>query len=88
MTSEKTICFQASTASRQFTLENQVRYLFPLDMANKIIIAFDAYGTLLSTESIAQELASHFGYEKGTGLAASWRRIQLEYTWRLNSMRT
>ena len=57
-------------------------------MATKIIIAFDAYGTLLSTESIAQELASHFGDEQGKKLAALWRRIQLEYTWRLNSMRT
>lgn len=56
-------------------------------MANKTIIAFDVYGTLLSTESIAKELATHFGKEKGENLAALWRRIQLEYTWRLNSMR-
>ena len=57
-------------------------------MATKVIIAFDAYGTLLSTESIAQEVASHFGDEKGKSLAALWRRFQLEYTWRMNSMRT
>ena len=57
-------------------------------MATKIIIAFDAYGTLLSTASIASELASHFGDEKGKSIAASWRKIQMEYTWRLNSMRT
>lgn len=56
-------------------------------MGNKTIIAFDVYGTLLSTESIAKELATHFGKEKGENLAALWRRIQLEYTWRLNSMR-
>ena len=31
---------------------------------SKTIIAFDLYGTLLSTESIAKELASHFGDEK------------------------
>lgn len=53
---------------------------------NNIIIAFDLYGTLLSTESIAKELATHFGNDKATGLAGLWRRYQLEYTWRLNSM--
>ena len=52
----------------------------------KIVIAFDLYGTLLSTESIAKELATHFGQEKAASLAALWRRYQLEYTWRLNSM--
>ena len=53
---------------------------------NNIVIAFDLYGTLLSTESIAKELATHFGKDKATGLAGLWRRYQLEYTWRLNSM--
>ena len=53
----------------------------------KTVIAFDLYGTLLSTESIAKELATHFGPEKATSLAGLWRRYQLEYTWRLNSMR-
>jgi 2-haloacid dehalogenase len=52
----------------------------------KTIIAFDLYGTLLSTESIATELATHFGKEKAASIAALWRRYQLEYTWRLNSM--
>lgn len=56
-------------------------------MAAKTVIAFDAYGTLLSTESIAKELAAHFGKDKAGNLAALWRRLQLEYTWRLNSMR-
>ena len=50
------------------------------------IIAFDLYGTLLSTESIAKELSAHFGDQKATTLAGLWRRYQLEYTWRLNSM--
>ena len=54
-------------------------------MAN-IIIAFDLYGTLLSTESIAKQLSEHFGKEKAQSLATLWRRYQLEYTWRLNSM--
>ncbi|KAJ4292955.1 hypothetical protein N0V88_005618 [Collariella sp. IMI 366227] len=55
---------------------------------NKIIIAFDLYGTLLSTESIADELANHVGEEHAVELAALWRRYQLEYTWRINSMGT
>ncbi|KAK4694652.1 2-haloacid dehalogenase, partial [Lecanoromycetidae sp. Uapishka_2] len=53
---------------------------------DQTIIAFDLYGTLLSTDSIAKELSTHFGDEKATSLAALWRRYQLEYTWRLNSM--
>ena len=55
-------------------------------MPNNTIIAFDLYGTLLSTDSIAKDLAVHFGEEKAASLAALWRRYQLEYTWRLNSM--
>lgn len=54
--------------------------------SNKIVIAFDLYGTLLSTESIAKELAIHFGADKAPTIAALWRRYQLEYTWRMNSM--
>lgn len=55
--------------------------------ANKnIVVAFDLYGTLLSTESIAKKLSEHFGKEKAATLAADWRKYQLEYTWRLNSM--
>lgn len=53
---------------------------------SEIVIAFDLYGTLLSTESIAKELAKHFGDEKAQSIAALWRRFQLEYTWRMNSM--
>lgn len=52
----------------------------------QIIVAFDLYGTLLSTESIAKQLAEHFGQEKAQSIATAWRRYQLEYTWRLNSM--
>lgn len=51
-----------------------------------IILAFDAYGTLLSTDSIARKLASHFGDDKAAAIATAWRRYQLEYTWRANSM--
>ncbi|KAL4862286.1 hypothetical protein BDV12DRAFT_179032 [Aspergillus spectabilis] len=52
---------------------------------NKKVLAFDLYGTLLSTESIAQQLKSHFP-AKASSISGLWRRYQLEYTWRLNSM--
>ncbi|KAI4149645.1 MAG: hypothetical protein LQ340_004528, partial [Diploschistes diacapsis] len=51
-----------------------------------IVLAFDLYGTILSTSSTAKELAKHFGEEKAAQVAATWRTLQLEYTWRLNSM--
>jgi len=54
----------------------------------KLVLAFDAYGTLLSTESIATQLATHFGPSRAAAIAAKWRLYQLEYTWRLNSMGT
>ena len=52
----------------------------------QIVVAFDLYGTLLSTASVAKALAKHFGEEKADSIAQLWRRYQLEYTWRLNSM--
>lgn len=55
-------------------------------MAGKTIVAFDLYGTLLSTESIAEQLEKHFGADTAQSISALWRRYQLEYTWRLNSM--
>ena len=54
----------------------------------KLLLAFDLYGTLLSTESIAKQLSLHFGQEKAASVAATWRKYQLEYTWRCNSMST
>ncbi|RYP14315.1 hypothetical protein DL765_006480 [Monosporascus sp. GIB2] len=54
--------------------------------SRKTVVAFDLYGTLLSTESIAMELAKHYGEDNAKPLAALWRRYQLEYTWRINSM--
>ncbi|KAH7012678.1 HAD-like domain-containing protein, partial [Microdochium trichocladiopsis] len=50
------------------------------------VIAFDLYGTLLSTDSIAHELAKHYGEEAAPGIATLWRRFQLEYTWRITRM--
>lgn len=52
---------------------------------DKKVIAFDLYGTLLSTESVAKQLVSHFP-GKAQSISSLWRRYQLEYTWRLNSM--
>ncbi|KAF2096833.1 haloacid dehalogenase, type II [Rhizodiscina lignyota] len=51
-----------------------------------VVIAFDLYGTLLSTASIAKQLADHFGQEKAQSIAAEWRKYQLEYSWRLTCM--
>lgn len=53
---------------------------------DRLVIGFDLYGTLLSTESIAEELSKHFGPENGLSLAAKWRTYQLEYTWRITAM--
>ncbi|KAJ5551311.1 hypothetical protein N7461_006009 [Penicillium sp. DV-2018c] len=55
-------------------------------MADKIVVAFDLYGTLLSTDSIAKQLEEHYDPPKAQSISALWRRYQLEYTWRLNSM--
>ncbi|KAH7137449.1 haloacid dehalogenase [Dactylonectria estremocensis] len=57
-------------------------------MSRKIVIGFDLYGTLLSTESIAEQLGELFGHDVAKELATQWRRYQLEYTWRSNSMGT
>lgn len=55
-------------------------------MADKTIVAFDIYGTVLSTESIVKWLQKHFDSDKAQSISTVWRRYQLEYTWRLNSM--
>ncbi|PNY24370.1 Uncharacterized protein TCAP_05693 [Tolypocladium capitatum] len=55
-------------------------------MTPTVVLAFDLYGTLLSTESIARELADLYGADKAKAIAAQARRYQLEYTWRSNSM--
>jgi 2-haloacid dehalogenase len=52
----------------------------------RTVIAFDLYGTILSTESIAGELAKLYGQDKAQSIASLARRYQLEYTWRANSM--
>lgn len=51
------------------------------------ILAFDLYGTLLSTASIASHLEKHTGDAQSAAAVASlWRTLQLEYTWRLTCM--
>ncbi|KAF3906468.1 hypothetical protein ABW20_dc0106166 [Dactylellina cionopaga] len=52
----------------------------------RIIVAFDLFGTLLSTDSISKKLAEYYGEEKANSISTAWRKYQLEYTWRLNSM--
>lgn len=57
---------------------------------SKIVIAFDLYGTILSTESIAKDIATHLSISrpKAQAVAAKWRQYQLEYTWRITAMGT
>lgn len=54
--------------------------------SDDIVLAFDLYGTLLSTASIATKLASHFGQDTAAALAKTWRSYQEAYTWRLTTM--
>ncbi|KAH8110890.1 haloacid dehalogenase [Phellopilus nigrolimitatus] len=55
----------------------------------QVILAFDIYGTLLDTDSITQSLSERLHLDEGKAAEVSvlWRRYQLEYTWRLNSMK-
>ncbi|KAI0055999.1 haloacid dehalogenase [Artomyces pyxidatus] len=52
------------------------------------ILAFDVYGTILNTGSIAGSLKEHLNIstDKANAISTLWRTYQLEYTWRLNSM--
>ncbi|KAJ2904101.1 haloacid dehalogenase [Zalerion maritima] len=53
-----------------------------------IVLAFDLYGTLLSTSSISTTLSSSLSVpsEKGDAIASRWRILQLEYSWRMTCM--
>ncbi|PYH99272.1 haloacid dehalogenase, type II [Aspergillus ellipticus CBS 707.79] len=57
-------------------------------MAGNIVLAFDIYGTLFSFDAVTHELQRYLGDDKARAQTVSqtWRRYQLEYTWRLNSM--
>jgi hypothetical protein len=78
------------TASLRTTRRISLGLTFILQLTKmakeRTVIAFDLYGTLLSTESIAQELGVLYGDDRAKVVAAQWRRYQLEYTWRINSM--
>lgn len=52
----------------------------------KTVLAFDLYGTLLSTDSIAKYLSTNLKVADAEAVAQTWRKEQLQYTWRLNSM--
>ena len=57
-------------------------------MASKddIVVAFDFYGTLVSPDSVIGQLSDEFRAARAPEISSLWRRYQLEYTWRLNSM--
>ncbi|PWY76273.1 haloacid dehalogenase [Aspergillus heteromorphus CBS 117.55] len=56
-------------------------------MAVQPILAFDIYGTLLSFEVVTQQLEHYLDDSaRARTVSQTWRRYQLEYTWRLNSM--
>ncbi|KAJ5560524.1 (S)-2-haloacid dehalogenase [Penicillium frequentans] len=52
----------------------------------KAVVAFDLYDTLLSTASISKKLEPILDTNTAHSLSLLWRRYQLEYTWRLNSL--
>jgi len=53
-----------------------------------IVVAMDLYGTLVNPASISKALAQALGTgdDKVQQVNTTWRKYQLEYTWRLNSM--
>lgn len=56
-------------------------------MPPKLVIAFDLYGTLLSTDSIAATLTQILSDEEAAqAVATHARRLQLEYSWRTTCM--
>ncbi|PYI04877.1 haloacid dehalogenase, type II [Aspergillus sclerotiicarbonarius CBS 121057] len=57
-------------------------------MTGNIVLAFDIYGTLLSFEAVIHEPERCLENDQARARTVSqtWRRYQLEYTWRLNSM--
>ncbi|KIP01123.1 hypothetical protein PHLGIDRAFT_20708 [Phlebiopsis gigantea 11061_1 CR5-6] len=52
------------------------------------VLAFDIYGTILNTNSVGVTLQSllSISEDQANAVCLLWRRYQLEYTWRLNSM--
>lgn len=58
-------------------------------VSHRIAVAFDVYGTLISTASISETLAVvlEISVEKADSLSAQWRTLQLEYSWRITCMK-
>lgn len=55
-------------------------------MSKSVVFAIDVCRTLLTMQSIADKLASHFCGDTAKTLATWLRKHQRESTWRLNSM--
>jgi 2-haloacid dehalogenase len=55
-------------------------------MANREVLAFDLYGTLVDPIAISSELDRVLGGSDGREAAALWRLKQLEYSFRLTAM--
>ncbi|KAF1808935.1 HAD-like protein [Eremomyces bilateralis CBS 781.70] len=53
---------------------------------SRIVLAFDLFGTILSTDSVAEKLSGFVGEEKAKQLATVWRQYHLSYSWRLTCM--
>ena len=53
-----------------------------------IVLAYDLFGTILDPSSLSEYVKSAVGDEHGKAatVASKWRTLQIEYTWRLNSM--
>ncbi|CCM01054.1 uncharacterized protein FIBRA_03102 [Fibroporia radiculosa] len=57
--------------------------------SSRLVLAFDIYGTILDTGSIASAIrvqVAECSNDQAIQLSQLMRRYQLEYTWRLNSM--
>lgn len=55
-------------------------------MARKVVVALDIYGTILTMETIAQEIEKQFPQANAEAILKTWRQHQLAYTWRLNCL--
>ncbi len=51
-----------------------------------IVLAFDLFGTLLDTASTATLLEPYVGLEQAQAISTTWRQLQTQFNWRLNSM--
>lgn len=85
------IIYQSTLHSKFFLYRERNQPICIANMASKnekIVVAFDLYGTILSTGSITRELSKQLNIseDKANEIATLARRYQLEYSWRLTSM--